>query len=160
MLQNVSTQIDKDTSESRALILEGREFQAWPSVEYSIEFSSMSTQVQFIPLRDPHVQIPLTSDRGVSELVTEIIIPYFFDQTPRLLIFFSGFVLVWLLFEGGVYFVNWEAADSTRTTAEISYQRNKLHAGGMIGAGSSTHSKLLQNKALGFTLFFPALLRT
>ena len=31
-------------------------------------------------------------------------IPYFFDQTPQLL-FYSLFILVQLLIEGGVYFV-------------------------------------------------------
>ena len=59
----------------------------------------------------PHKNPGSATASSVNKTMRGTHIPYFFDQTPRLLYLFSLFILVQLLFEGGVYFVG-ELADS------------------------------------------------
>ena len=61
-------------------------------------------------------------------------IPYFFDQTPQLL-FYSLFILVQLLIEGGVYFVG-RLLDGNN--GSIRYMRAIQL--GLIDADSNMHS--------------------
>ena len=61
-------------------------------------------------------------------------LPYFFDQTPWLL-FYSLFFLVWLVFEGSLYFIG-EAADSNDGWNKYMWAIQL----GLIDAGSSTWS--------------------
>ena len=46
----------------------------------------------------------MLENKGLAYISLPRCIPYFFDWTLRLL-FFSLFILVWLLFKGSVYFV-------------------------------------------------------
>ena len=60
----------KDTSESKALILEGREFHSLPVEGFLIEFSSGSTQVQITTVWSSSADT--TNIWGASEYVMEV----------------------------------------------------------------------------------------